>query len=138
MIKNLIHDPLLLSKKSIGSNKGDKQTDIDLLDTLTFYKDTCAGMAANMIGVYINTIIFTDDDGKFKIMHNPVITEKHFEYEATESCLSYKGKPKNVKRYKVIKVKYEDENFKPKTGIYQDFTAQIIQHEIDHTKGILV
>lgn len=138
MIKNLIHDPLLLSKKSIGSNKGDKQTDIDLKDTLAFYKDTCVGMAANMIGVYISTIIFTDDTGNYVIMHNPVILEKHFEYTATETCLSYKGKPKDVKRYKVIKVSYEDENFKLKTGIYKDFTAQIIQHEIDHTKGILV
>ena len=138
MIKNLLHDPVLLSKVSIKSNKQDKQIANDLKDTLEYYKETCVGMAANMIGEYKCIIAFYNDDGSPIIMFNPEIIEKHFEYTTIETCLSYISSGTKVKRYKIIKVRYEDKDFKTKIGIFKDFTAQIIQHEIDHTKGILV
>ena len=137
MVKELIHDEKILSQKSEKATKADKEAAKDLLDTLMAHKDGCVGMAANMIGV-LKCIIAFDNDGKYMIMYNPEIIGVSGEYETEEGCLSYMGGPVKVKRYRSIEVQYEDEKFKKTKKIFKDFTAQIIQHEVDHLGGILV
>ena len=137
MVKKLIHDEKILSQKSEKATKADKSIAQDLLDTLKFHKDGCVGMAANMIGE-LKCIIAFDNGGKYMIMYNPEIIGTSGEYETEEGCLSYMGGPVKVKRYKSIEVSYEDEKFKKTKKIFKDFTAQIIQHEVDHLGGILV
>ncbi len=137
MIRELIHDEIFLSQKSEKATKADKTIAKDLLDTLQAHKEGCVGMAANMIGELKNIIAF-DNGGKYMIMYNPVIIGTSGEYETEEGCLSYLSGPVKVKRYRSIQVEYEDERFKKCIKIFKDFTAQIIQHEIDHLKGVLV
>ncbi len=137
MIKELMHDPIFLAGKSEIAEKEDLQTAQDLLETLMAHKEGCVGMAANMIG-FLKCIIAFDNDGKYMIMYNPEIVGTSGEYETEEGCLSYMGGPVKVKRYRSIEVKYEDEKFKKCTKIFKGFTAQIIQHEVDHLGGILV
>ena len=136
-VKELIHDTFFLALKSEKANKDDMQTAIDLLDTLKYHKETCVGMAANMIGVRKNIICFVDGKN-YATMFNPVIIKKSGEYETQETCLSLIGEPKKTKRYKSITVEFETEKFVKKTKKYENFTAQIIQHEIDHLNGILI
>ncbi len=114
----------------------DKQVVEDLLDTLRANQDRCVGMAANMIGVKKQIIVVAAGPFIFPMI-NPVITRKTGEYQTEESCLSLDG-VRPCTRYKEIEVDYLDQDFKPKHGKYTDFTAQIIQHEIDHFSGILI
>lgn len=138
MIKPIMKDPLFLSKKSEAATIEDLPIAMDLLDTLAAHRHECVGMAANMIGVHKRIIVFTDEsDGQNKSMFNPVITAKSGEYEAEEGCLSLPGTRK-TRRFNKITVEYFDLNFRKKTGKYTGFTAQIIQHEIDMTNGILI
>ena len=137
MIKELIHDEIILSQKSEKATKEDKAVAKDLLDTLIFHKEGCVGMAANMIGE-LKCIIAFDNGGKYMIMYNPEIIETSGGYETEEGCLSYMGGPVKVKRYRSIRVEYQDERFKKCSKVFTGFTAQIIQHEIDHLKGVLV
>jgi len=136
MVKTIIHDELFLQKRSIPATPLDVNVGDDLLDTLRANARICVGLAANMIGVGKCVIAF-NNDGKLEVMYNPVITKKSGEFEAEEGCLSLKGTRKTL-RYKRIKVQYEDRNFKKHSGEYYDWTAQIIQHEIDHCNGILI
>lgn len=103
MIKELIHDPILLSIKSEVATKEDLQVAQDLLDTLIAHKDGCVGMAANMIGVQKRIIAF-DNDGTYMVMFNPEIIKKSGPYDAEEGCLSLLGGPRKSKRYQTIKV----------------------------------
>ena len=136
MIRPIVRDPLFLSQKSAPADEGDRQTITDLLDTLRANLDRCVGMAANMIGVRKRIIVFCC--GPFQVvMVNPKIIAGTGEYETEEGCLSLTGVRK-TKRYKKITVKYLDRDFHPGTGSYEGFTAQIIQHEIDHCDGILI
>ncbi|MDE7362903.1 MAG: peptide deformylase [Oscillospiraceae bacterium] len=137
MVKELIHDPIFLAQKSEPADESDKQTARDLLDTITAHRDSCVGMAANMIGVTKRIIVF-DDGGKFSIMFNPEIISKSEPYKTSEGCLSLLGEPRPVTRFKKIKVRYLNEEFKPRIKTFTGFTAQIIQHEIDHCNGILI
>ena len=137
MVRELIHDEVLLSQKSQKATKSDKAIAEDLLDTLKAHADGCVGMAANMIGE-LKCIIAFEAGGKYMIMYNPEIIGVSGEYETEESCLSYMGGPVKVKRYRSIEVQYEDEKFKKCKKIFKDFTAQIIQHEVDHLGGVLV
>ncbi len=137
MVKQLVHDEIFLSQKSEKATKEDKNTAIDLTDTLNAHRDGCVGMAANMIGVLKNIIVF-DNEGVITLMYNPEIVEKSGEYEAEEGCLSYMGGPVKAKRYRSIRVEYENEKFKKCSKIFFGFTAQIIQHEIDHLRGVLI
>ena len=137
MVKELIHDPILLARKSSDATKEDLQTAQDLLDTLIAHRDTCVGMAANMIGVCKKIIAF-DNEGTYMLMLNPVILKASGEYEAQESCLSLLGGPRVCKRYHKIKVQYEHEGLQPRIKTFEGWTAQIIQHEIDHCNGILI
>jgi len=136
MVREIVHDPMFLQRKSEDATQADLQTAQDLLDTLRANFDRCVGMAANMIGV-AKRIIAVNDNGKYLVMFNPEIISKFGEFETEEGCLSLDGERKTV-RYKTIKVKYFNENFKPVKRSFSDFTAQIIQHEIDHCNGILI
>ena len=136
MVREIVHDPMFLQRKSEDATQADLQTAQDLLDTLRANFDRCVGMAANMIGV-AKRIIAINDNGKYLVMFNPEIISKFGEFETEEGCLSLDGERKTV-RYKTIKVKYFNENFKQIKRSFSDFTAQIIQHEIDHCNGILI
>ena len=136
MLKKIVRDPIFLQQKSEPATKADRQAMKDLLDTLKANSERCVGMAANMIGVKKRIIVVSV--GPFMIpMINPVITKKSGEYETEEGCLSLDG-VRPCTRYKEIEVDYLDRDFKPKHGKYRDFTAQIIQHEIDHFEGKLI
>lgn len=137
MVKTIIHDPVLLGVKSIPATKEDLQVSQDLLDTLTANKDACVGMAANMIGVCKRIIVF-DNGGRYMTMFNPEIIKMSGPYDAEESCLSLLGDPRPCKRYQTIKVQWQNEEFKTRIKTFTGWTAQIIQHEIDHCNGILI
>ena len=137
MIKDLIHDPILLARPSTPATAEDLQTAQDLMDTLLAHKETCVGMAANMIGMHKQIIVF-DNDGTPMLMFNPLIISKSQPYEAEESCLSLLGGPRKATRYQKIKVQYQTMDMKIRLKTFEGFTAQIIQHEIDHCNGILI
>lgn len=136
MIKEIVRDPIFLQIKSEPASEADLQTTRDLLDTLEEHKDGCVGMAANMIGVSKRIIAF-DDNGKHTVMFNPEIVKSSGAYEAEEGCLSLSG-TRRIKRFRSIKVSYLNEKMLPRVKTYTGFTAQIIQHEIDHCNGVLV
>lgn len=141
MIKSLIHDPIFLAGRSETATKEDLPVAKDLLDTLTAHKDTCVGMAANMIGVKKRIIAFFDESGlvpTYTVMLNPEIIGKEGLYETEEGCLSLLGGPRKCKRYTKVTVRYQTTEFKEVTRTYIGFTAQIIQHEVDHCNGVLI
>ena len=137
MVKELIHSPEMLSVKSEIATKDDIQIARDLLETLVSHKDGCVGMAANMIGENKRIIAF-DNDGEYMVMFNPEIIKMSDPYETKEGCLSLLGGPRPCRRYKKIKVKWQNADFKERVKNFEGFTAQIIQHEIDHCNGILI
>lgn len=136
MIKRIVKDPIFLSQKSGPATAMDLPVAQDLRDTLEAHRDGCVGMAANMIGVARRIIVF-DENGSTTVMFNPVIVKCFGAYEAEEGCLSLAGTRK-TKRWRSIKVQYQDESFEPRLKSYTGFTAQIIQHEIDHCNGVLI
>ena len=137
MVKQVVHDPILLACKSEPATAEDLQVAQDLLDTLAANKEACVGMAANMIGVYKRIIVF-DNDGTYMTMFNPEILKATGLYDAEEGCLSLLGGPRPCKRYQTIKVQWQNEKFQTRIKTFTDWTAQIIQHEIDHCNGILI
>ena len=136
MNRPIVHDPLFLALKSEPAAEADHQVIADLLDTLRANLDRCVGRAANMIGVRKRIIVFCQGPMQM-IMVNPQIISKSGAYEAEEGCLSLSGVRK-TKRYQRITVKYQDQAFRQRTGTFEGFTAQIIQHEMDHCDGILI
>jgi peptide deformylase len=136
MVKQIVKDIMFLQQKSEPATEADKRVIQDLLDTLRANQDRCVGMAANMIGVRKTIIVVAMGPFHFAMV-NPVITKKIGEYITEESCLSLEG-VRPCTRYKEIEVDYLDQDYKPQHGKYKDFTAQIIQHEIDHFSGILI
>lgn len=136
MIRPIMRDPLFLGRKSAPATEADRQIMTDLLDTLRANLDKCVGMAANMIGEHKRVIVFCNGPLQM-IMVNPRITAKSGPYDAEEGCLSLAGVRK-TRRYQRITVEYQDQLFQPRTGSFAGFTAQIIQHEIDHCDGILI
>ena len=137
MVRELMHDPIFLARKSSEATAEDLQVAQDLLDTLTFHKEGCVGMAANMIGVTKRIIVF-DNEGEYMTMLNPVILKAAELYETEEGCLSLLGGPRKCKRYKKIKVQYQNLQMQTRIKTFTGWTAQIIQHEIDHCNGILI
>ncbi|MBR2047328.1 MAG: peptide deformylase [Oscillospiraceae bacterium] len=137
MVRELMHDPLFLARKSTEATPEDLDTARDLLDTLNAHRATCVGMAANMIGVTKRIIVF-DDNGTPTLMLNPRIVKQSEPYETEEGCLSLLGGPRKTTRYRKIKVEYQTRDFKTRLKTYTGWTAQIIQHEIDHCNGILI
>ena len=141
MKKELIHDPIFLAGKSEVAAKEDLQVAQDLLDTLIAHKDNCVGMSANMIGVKKRIIAFLDESGQaptYAVMLNPEIIKRDGPYNTEEGCLSLLGGPRPCKRYKSIKVKYQTLEMQTRIKTYTGWTAQIIQHEVDHCNGILI
>lgn len=137
MVKEIVHLPILLAAKSEPAVAADLQTVQDLLDTLSAHADECVGMAANMIGVRKRIIAF-DNMGVYMTMLNLEIIEKSEPYEANEGCLSFLGGPRKCLRYRKITVKWQTGGFRTVTKAFSGWTAQIIQHEIDHCDGILI
>ena len=136
MVKDIVRDTLFLSQKSTVTTKDDAQVARDLQDTLKAHRQTCVGMAANMIGYKKRTIIVSLGIIDM-IMNNPVILSQKGEYETEEGCLSLSGQ-RATKRYREIEVEFEDINFKKQKQVFRDRVAQIIQHEMDHLEGILI
>ena len=137
MVKEVVHDPILLAGKSGAATPEDQQVATDLLDTLKANQEACVGMAANMIGVYKRVIVF-DNEGTYMTMFNPEILKAAESYDTEEGCLSLLGGPRPCKRYKTIKVRWQNEQFQTRIKTFTGWTAQIIQHEIDHCNGILI
>ena len=137
MVKELIHDPVFLSGRSETATKADLTVARDLLDTLAAHKESCVGMAANMIGIRKRIIAF-DNEGSYTVMFNPEILKASGPYDAQESCLSLLGGPRPCKRYQTIKVRWQNEDFQTRIKTFIGWTAQIIQHEVDHCDGILI
>ena len=137
MIRELIHDPLFLARKSTPAGKEDLPIAQDLLDTLLLHRDTCVGMAANMIGQTKNIIVF-DNEGTPTVMLNPVILKASEPFETEEGCLSLLGGPRKTRRYHKIKVEYQNTDLQKRIKTFTGWTAQIIQHEIDHCNGVLI
>lgn len=137
MVKPLMHDPIFLAQKSAPAARDDLTIAQDLLDTLAAHKETCVGMAANMIGVCKRIIAF-DNEGAYMVMLNPEIVKFSGEYETEESCLSLLGGPRKCRRYQKVKVQYQTLDFGSRMKTFTGWTAQIIQHEIDHCNGVLI
>lgn len=137
MVKDLIHDPILLAAKSTDATADDLNTAEDLLDTLKAHSETCVGMAANMIGERKRIICFTDGK-EYVTMFNPEIIKETEPFETEEGCLSLIGGPRKCKRYRKIKVRFQNARLETRLRTYTGFTAQIIQHEVDHCNGILI
>ncbi len=141
MIKELMHDPIFLAAKAVPATKDDLPVAQDQLDTLTAHRDSCVGMAANMIGEKKRIIAFLDESGRtptYTVMLNPEIIKKDGAYDTEEGCLSLLGGPRPCRRYKSIKVRYQTADMQTRLKTYTGFTAQIIQHEVDHCDGILI
>ena len=136
MVREIMKDPLFLAQKSAPATPEDCGIAQDLLETLEAHREGCVGMAANMIGVKKRIIAF-DNDGAYMVMFNPRIVKQSGPYEAEEGCLSLTGTRK-TKRWKSIKVEYQNEQFQTRLKTFTGWTAQIIQHEIDHCEGILI
>ena len=137
MVRELVHDPVFLARKSQTAGREDLQTAQDLLDTLLAHLETCVGMAANMIGSTKRIIVF-DWDGSPMVMLNPEILKGEGNYEAEESCLSLLGGPRKATRFQKTKVQYQNLQMQSRIRSFSGWTAQIIQHEIDHCNGVLI
>ena len=136
MIREICKDEAFLSQKSEPATADDLGVAQDLLDTLAAHKDGCVGMAANMIGAGKRIIAF-DNEGEYMVMFNPVIIKHSGPYEAEEGCLSLTG-TRRTKRFQTIKVQWQNEKFQTRLKTFTGWTAEIIQHEIDHCEGILI
>ena len=136
MVREICKDEAFLAQKAEPATADDLVVAQDLLDTLVAHKDGCVGMAANMIGVNKRIIVF-DSEGKYMVMFNPVIVRRSDVYEAEEGCLSLTGTRK-TKRFRTIKVQWQNEKFQTRIKTFTGWTAEIIQHEIDHCEGMII
>lgn len=137
MVRNLVHDPMALARKSVPATEADREIIADLLDTLAAHADGCVGMAANMIGECKNIIAVSTPFGNMAMI-NAVIVKRKKPYETEEGCVSLLGGPRKTKRFEEIEVEYLDAGFRKQHRAFSGFTAQIIQHELDHVAGILI
>lgn len=136
MVREIMHDPVFLAVPSERATREDKQIALDLLDTLRENLDGCVGMAANMIGEHKRIIVIHTGISQMAML-NPKIVSKNGAYETEEGCLSLAGIRKTT-RYQSIVVEYQDIMMKKQRRSFSGFTAQIIQHEVDHCDGILI
>ncbi len=137
MVRQLVHDPIFLGRKSEEATQADLAIAQDLLETLQFHRETCVGMAANMIGALKRIIAFADGNS-YMVMLNPVIIKASGEYHTEEGCLSLLGGPRPTKRFQKIKVQYQNEAMQTRIKTFDGWAAQIIQHEVDHCNGVLI
>ena len=136
MVREICKDEAFLAQKAEPATTNDLGVAQDLLETLIAHKDGCVGMAANMIGVNKRIIAF-DNEGEYMVMFNPTIVKQSGAYEAEEGCLSLTG-TRRTKRFQTIKVQWQNEKFQTRLKTFTGWTAEIIQHEIDHCEGILI
>ena len=136
MIREICRDEAFLARKAEPATVDDLCVAQDLLETLEAHREGCVGMAANMIGVN-NRIIAFDNEGTYMVMFNPKIVRQSGPYETEEGCLSLTGTRK-TKRFQSIKVQYQNEKFQVRLKTFTGWTAEIIQHEIDHCEGIVI
>lgn len=136
MIRKICKDVIFLAQKAEPATPDDLPVATDLLETLEYHKEGCVGMAANMIGVNKRIIAF-DNEGQPMVMFNPEILRKSGPYETEEGCLSLTG-VRPTRRWKTIKVKWQNEKFQQRIKNFTGWTAEIIQHEIDHCEGIII
>ena len=136
MVRDICKDEGFLAQKAQPATFDDLDTARDLLDTLIAHKAGCVGMAANMIGINKRIIAF-DNEGDYMVMLNPVIVKQSGPYEAEEGCLSLTGTRK-TKRFQTIKVQWQNEKLQTRLKTFTGWTAEIIQHEIDHCEGVLI
>ncbi len=136
MIREIMRDEAFLAQKAELATLEDLPVAQDLLDTLEANKERCVGMAANMIGVNKRIIVF-DNGGTYMVMFNPEIIKRSVPYQAEEGCLSLEG-TRPAKRWQSIKVRYQNEKFQERFKPFTGWTAQIIQHEVDHCEGIII
>ena len=136
MIPDICKDEAFLVQKAEPAGPEDLQVAADLLETLAYHKEGCVGMAANMIGVSKRIIAF-DNEGSYMVMFNPEIVKKSGPYDAEEGCLSLTG-TRRTRRWQTIKVRWQNEKFQERLKTFTGWTAQIIQHEIDHCEGVLI
>lgn len=136
MIRPIVTSPMMLRMPSVDATRDDAAIGQDLLDTLAAHAHECVGMAANMIGQR-KRIIVVQDGSHARLMYNPTIVERANEYQTEEGCLSLPG-ARPATRYRRIRVSYLDKDFAPRTETFTGYTAQIIQHEIDHCGGVLI
>ena len=137
MVSELMHDPLFLGRKSRVAAKEDLASGRDLLETLMAHKETCVGMAGNMIGETVSVIAFFDGATPV-VMYTPEIWKAEGGYDTEEGCLSLLGGPRKCRRYQKIKVRWDNESFQKRFKTFTGWTAQIIQHEVDHCNGVLI
>ena len=136
MIRDICKDESFLAQKAEPATAEDLSVAADLLETLEHHKEGCVGMAANMIGVNKRIIAF-DNEGTYMVMFNPEIVKKSGPYDAVEGCLSLTG-TRPTKRWNSIKVRWQNEKFQERLKTFTGWTAQIIQHEIDHCEGVII
>lgn len=136
MVRKIVRDPMFLSLPSQEATRADGQTIVDLVDTLNAHRDCCVGLAANMIGVRKRILVIGAGLAPIPMV-NPVIVRKDGAYEAEEGCLSLDGVRRTM-RYRKIEVEYLDAAFQKRRGVFEDYIAEIIQHEVDHFSGILI
>ena len=136
MIREICKDETFLAQKAAPATAADLGVAQDLMETLIAHKDGCVGMAANMIGVN-KRIIACENDGEYVVMFNPVIVYRKGLYLAEEGCLSLQGQ-RRARRHRTIKVQWQDRQMQTHVRNFTGWTAQIIQHEIDHCSGILI
>ena len=136
MVCEIIKDPIFLGQKSRPATAEDLPIARDLLDTLAAHRDGCVGMAANMIGHLVRIIVF-DNAGSDLVMLNPEILKKDGPYETEEGCLSLPGTRK-TRRWQRIKVRWQNEQLQTRVRTFTGWTAEIIQHEMDHCDGIVI
>ena len=136
MVRDICKDEAFLAQRAEPATPDDRQVAADLLETLEHHREGCVGMAANMIGVNKRIIAF-DNEGRCMVMFNPEITRKSGPYEAEEGCLSLTG-TRRARRWQSIKVRWQNEAFQERFKTFTGWTAQIIQHEIDHCEGIII
>ena len=136
MVRDIMRDEDFLSQRAEAATEEDLAVAQDLLDTLAAHREGCVGMAANMIGVNKRIIVF-DNEGVYMVMFNPEIVKKSGPYEAEEGCLSLSG-TRRVRRWQSVKVQYQNEKFQLRFKTFTGWTAEIIQHEIDHCEGVLI
>ena len=137
MIREIMKDETFLSRKAEPAGEEDLETARDLLETLRAHREGCVGMAANMIGVNKRVIAFQTEEDQYMVMFNPEIVKRSGPYQAEEGCLSLTG-VRTAKRWRSIKVRYENERFQVRLKTFTGWAAEIIQHEIDHCEGILI
>lgn len=136
MIREICRDEGFLAQKAEPATPADLPVVADLLETLAHHREGCVGMAANMIGVNKRIIAF-DNDGRYTVMFNPEIIRCGGPYDTREGCLSLEG-TRPARRWNTIKVRWQNEKFQERLKTFSGWTAQIIQHEIDHCEGIII